>query len=152
EAQPGRPALLQGPDPVRVPYRHQQVVPDLRAQEVEIVRALHLVADDLQDDLEVAGVLLVLAIDGDPLPGRLDHEEREVEAGEHAGGEGVGAGGHVDHDVLVGAVDQVVQAQLHRSGLGVVAGDPQVGVGEGAGDHQTDGSTVEFHRTGAGGV
>lgn len=54
-----------------MPEGHQQVVPDLGAEEVEVVLPLHLVADDLQDDSEVAGVLPVLAIDGDPLPGRL---------------------------------------------------------------------------------
>lgn len=150
EVEPGRAALLHGAHPVRVPDRHEQVVTDLGAEEVDVVLSLHLVADDLQLDAVVAGVLLVLAVDGDPLPGRLGDEERHVEAGEHAGGEGVRARRHVDHDVLVGAVHQVVQAQLHRSGLGVVAGDPQVGVREGAGDHQTDGAAVEFHRAGAG--
>ena len=32
--------------------------------------------------------------------------------------------------------------------LGVVAGDPQVGLGEGAGDHQPDGAAVEFRPAG----
>ncbi|MDQ0832476.1 hypothetical protein QF032_004320 [Streptomyces achromogenes] len=149
EPEPGRPALLHRAHPVRVPDRHEQVVADFRSEEVDVVPALHLVADDLQLDAEVAGVLLVLAIDGDPLARRFGDEERDVEAGEHAGGEGVRAGGHVDHDVLVTTVHQVVQAQLHRPRLGVVAGDPQVGFRERSRDHQTDGATVEFHRPGA---
>ncbi len=133
-----------------MPDGHQKVVPGLGAQEVDVVAALHLVADDPEDDAEVAGVLPVLAVDGDPLPGRLGDEERHVEAGEQAGGEGVRAGRHVDDHVLLGAVHQVVQEQLHRARLGVVAGDPEVGVGERTRDHQTDGAAVEFHLPGAG--
>ncbi len=142
--------LLHGTHPVRVPDRLQEVVPDFGAEEVEVVLALHLVADDLQDNPEVLGVLLVLAIDGDSLPGRFGDEERDVEAGEQAGREGVRARGHVDDDILARAVDEMVQAQLHRARLGVVAGHSQIGFGERAGDHQTDGAAVEFHGPRAG--
>ena len=83
-----------GPSPWRAPSPSgrpstSRSSPDLRAQEVDVVLALHLVADDLQRDAEVPGVLLVLAVDGDALAGRLGDQERHVEAGEHAGGEGV---------------------------------------------------------------
>ena len=59
-----------------------------------------------------------------------------VEAGEQAGGEGVGAGGHVDDDVLAGPVDQVVEVELDRAELGVVAGHAEIVLVERAGDHQ----------------
>ena len=150
EIEPRRAALLHGAHPVGVPDGDEQVVAHLCAQEVQVVLALHLVPHDLQRDAEVPCVLLVLAVDRDPLTRRLGDQERHVEAGEHAGGEGVRARGHVDDHVLVAAVDEMVQAQLHRSDLGVVAGDTEVGLGEGARDHQTHGPAVEFHgsRTG----
>ncbi len=56
-----------------------------------------------------------------------------VEAGEQPGGERVGAGGHVDDDVLAGGVEQVVEEQLDRSELGVEAGHAEVVLGERAG-------------------
>ncbi len=118
--------------------RDEQVLSDLVLQEREVVRALHLVADDLQADPEVPCVLPVLAVDRDALAGGLGDQERHVEAGEHPGGEGVAARRHVDDDELVAAVDEVVQAQLHRPHLGVVAGHAQIGVGERPGRHQLD--------------
>lgn len=105
-------------------------------EEEQVVLAGHLVADDGDRDAELGGVVAVLAVDGDALEGRFDDQERHVEAGEQAGGEGVGAGGHVDDDVLTGAVDEVVQVQLDRTELGVVAGHVQVAPTEGAGHHE----------------
>lgn len=58
--------------------------------------------------------------------------------------------GHVDHDVLVRAVDQVVEAELDRPDLGVVAGDAQVRLGERPGGHQPYGLPVEQQRARAG--
>ncbi len=146
----GRTALLHRPHPVRVPDGHKEIVTHLVAQEPEVVRPLDLVADDFERDAEVTGVVQVLAVHRDALAGGLGHQERHVEAGEHAGGERVGARRHVDHDVLVRAVDEVVEAQLHRSDLGVVAGDAEVRLGERAGRHQPDLPVVEPHRPGTG--
>ena len=76
----------------------------------------------------------VLAVHPDAAPGGLADEHRQVEPGEQPRREGVGSRGHVDHDVLAGAVDEVVEPQLHRAGLRVVAGDADVGLVELTGD------------------
>lgn len=146
----GRAALLHRPDPVRLPDGDQQVLTGLVLEELDVLRALHLVADDLEGDPEVPRVLLVLAVDGDALAGRFGHQEGHVEAGEHAGGEGVRAGRHVDDDVLVRAVREVVEAELDRADLGVVAGHPEVGLGERPRGHQPHGLPVEQHGACAG--
>ena len=147
-----RAALLHGTDPVRVPHRRQQVVPHLLAQEGQVVLALHLVAHHPQGDVVVLGVLLVLAVDGDALAGRLGHQEGHVEAGEHPGRERVAARRHVDDDILVPPVHQVVQVELHRADLGVVAGDAEIGLVERAGGHQAHRAVVQADGPGAGGV
>ncbi len=129
-------AALHGAHPRRVAEGDEEVLTDLRPEELQVLRALHLVPDDAQPHVEVARVVAVLAVDGHALAGRFGDEEGHVEAGEHAGGEGVAAGRHVDDDIGVPPVHQVVQAELHRAGLGVVAGDPEVALGEGAGGEQ----------------
>lgn len=46
------------------------------------------------------------------------------------------AGGHVNDDVLAGTVDEVIEVQLNRAELGVVAGPSEVILVKGAGDHE----------------
>jgi hypothetical protein len=55
-------------------------------------------------------------------------------------------GGHVHDDVLVRPVDEVVEEQFDRADLGVVAGDPQVLGGEGAGHREPDPADLTDHR------
>jgi hypothetical protein len=86
------------------------------------------------------GVLRVLSEYPHTAPCRLAHQHRQVEAGEQTRRKRVGARGHVDHDVLAGPVDQVVEVELHRAGLRVVAGYPDVGLVELAG-HQVPHTT-----------
>jgi hypothetical protein len=114
----------------------QQVGAELLAQEGDVAVGPHLVADGREVDVVAAGVALVLAPDRGRLAGRLDHQEGAVEAGEQAGGEAVGPCGHVDDHVLAGTVDQVVEQQLDRAGLGVVAGHAEVVGAEGSGGEQ----------------
>lgn len=92
----------------------QQRVADAFAQERHVVGVVDLVTDDLKSDVVVFGVVDPLAVDGDALPGRFGDEECQVEAGEHARGEGLGSGRTVDHRVFPGAVDEVVEVQLPR--------------------------------------
>ncbi len=121
-----RPPLLRRAHERRQPDPGQQVLADLRAQEAEVVVAGHLVADHADAYSVLLRVVPVLAVDGDAAPGGLGNQEGHVELGEHAGGERVRAGGLVDHDILALAVEQVVEQQLDRADLGVVAGQAEV--------------------------
>lgn len=56
---------------------------------------------------------------------------------------------HVDDDIVVGAVDEMVEAELDRADLGVVAGHAQIRLGERPGGHQPDLPVVEPDRAGA---
>ena len=109
--------------------RHgEQRVADL-APGSPVVGVGDLVAEHAQRDAVTRGVADVLPVDPDAAAGRLADQEGQVEAGEQAGGEGVGARGHVDHDVLARAVEEVVEQQLDRADLGVVAGHAEVVLG-----------------------
>ena len=108
------------------PIQVEQVVADVLAQELHVGLVVDLVADHAHPHAEVAGVADVLPVDADAAQGRLADQERQVEPGEQAGGERVGAGGHVHHDVLARPVDEVVEQQLDRADLGVVAGHAEV--------------------------
>jgi hypothetical protein len=121
----------------------EQIVADLAAQKRDIGRAGDLVADHGQRQAEAGGIGAILAHDRDRLEGGFAEDERPVEPREQAGCEGVGAGGHVHHHVLAGAVDQVVEQQFDDPGLGVEAGDTEVALGEGAGGEQAHAAGVE---------
>jgi hypothetical protein len=112
----------------------EQVLAGVLAQERLVRRVVHLVAHHADRHLVARRVVGVLPVHAHPAQGRLAHQERAVEPGEQARGERVGTRGHVDHYVLVVAVEQVVEDQLHRADLRVVAGHPQVLLGEPAGD------------------
>ncbi len=79
----------------------------------------------------------------DCLSGGLAHQEGVVETGEQAGGERVGAGGHVDHHVFARGVEQMVEQQLDGSELGVEAGHAEVVLGERAGGQQPHAGDVD---------
>jgi hypothetical protein len=102
-------ALLLRADEPRLSEAADQVVADLGAQVRDIVVTGDLVADDGERHVVPGGVVAVLPVHGHTPPGGLGDEERQVEPGEQPGGERVRAGGHVDHHVLAGPVDQVVE-------------------------------------------
>src|ERR1022692_15416 len=131
-----RAALFHGAPGWLVAEAGQQRLARVLAQERAVTVALDLVADDGHGDVVAGGVALPLPVDADALAGRLGDQEGEVEAGEHAGGERLGACGAVDYHVLARPVGEVVEVQLGRAGLGVVAGHAEVLAGERAGGHQ----------------
>jgi hypothetical protein len=83
------------------------------------------------------GVLSELLVHPDPAPSRLAHQHDHVEPGEQARGERVRTRRHIDHYVLGRPVDEMVEVQLHRPGLRVVAGHTNVVLGELTSHHQT---------------
>jgi len=109
-----------------VPDAREEVIAHVRAQERHILGRLDLVAHDRDVDPVVTGVVGVLPVDGHAFPCRLDHQEHNVEPREQTAGERVRPCGHVHDDVLPGPVDEVVEVQLDRSGLAVIAGHPEV--------------------------
>lgn len=70
------------------------------------------------------------------LAGGFGDKEGEIKPCEHAGRERFGTCGAIHYDVLAGRVDQVIQVQLDGAGLGVIAGNADVVIGERAGRHQ----------------
>ena len=115
----------------------EQVVADVLLEEEQVVLAGDLVADHRDADA-------VLARRGRGTGGRRETPLRVGSATRNVRSKRVNRpeakasapGGHVDHDVLAGAVDQVVQVELDRAELGVVAGHPEVALVERAGHHQ----------------
>ena len=135
-AQAERAALLHRPHRRLVTEPGEQVAAGVLAQERHVQLALHLVAGDREGHVEPGGVVPPLPVHPHPLAGRLGDQDGQVEPGEHARGERLRARGAVHHHVLPGAVDEMVQVQLDRAGLRVIAGHPEVGVAEPAGGHQ----------------
>src|SRR5947209_3699575 len=69
----------------------EQRVARVLAQEVDVLRSVHLVADDGDGDVVVSRVVTVLTEHRHAAQCRLGDQQHEVEAREHSGGEGVGA-------------------------------------------------------------
>ena len=107
-------------------------------QECYVVLVVDLVADHRDRHVIVLGVADVLLVDAHRAQGRFAHQEGMVKAGEHAGGESLGTGHHVDYDELVAAVHEVVEQQLDCANLRVVAGNAEVVVIEPAGGGEAD--------------
>ena len=131
-------AALGRPHPRRPVEAAEQRVADLRAQPPGVLGVGDLVAEHPQRHPVPGRVRRVLPVHADPAPGRLADQHGQVEPGEQAGRERVGARGHVHHHVLAGPVHQVVEVELHGTGLGVVAGHADVVLVELAGDQVPD--------------
>ena len=121
-------------------------VADVLTQERDVVLIVDLVADHRDPHVVVCGVAQVLFVDADAAQGRLAYQERVVEASEHAGGEGLCPGHHVDDDELVEAVHEVVEQEFDRPDLRVVAGDAEVVFSESAGGGEADALVVGEER------
>lgn len=131
-------AAFGGFDVSGAPAPADEGVADMFAEERNVVCVVDLIADDGDVDVVVLGIADVLLVDADAAQRWFAHQEGVVEAGEHAGGEGLGPGDHVDHDEFVGRVHEVVKQQLDRADLRVVAGDAEVILHEAAGGGEAD--------------
>jgi hypothetical protein len=127
---------LGGADVRGATHPAHQVGTELSAQERGILLVGDLVSHDRDPYPEVTGIGAVLPVDPGAAQDGLADQQRHVEAGEQPEGEGVSAGGHVHHHVLLDVVDEMVEQQFYRPDLGVVPGHPEIVLGERAGDRQ----------------
>src|SRR6266566_1492546 len=113
-------------------------VPEVELHRLPVLSALVLgrLVGGTADRLERRPVRWFELGDGSVRPFSL--ARGHIELGEHVRRERVGAGGHVHHHVLARLVDEMVEQQLDRAHLGVVAGRAQVGLLERSRRHEAN--------------
>lgn len=106
------------------------------AQECNVLFVLDFIADDADLNVMVACVFLVLAVHRNAFAGRFSHQKGDVEASEQPRGKRVRPRSHVHDDVLVWAVDDMIEVELGGTDLAVVARKTEVVLCEWAGNHE----------------
>jgi hypothetical protein len=130
-------ALLHGPHRGLVPEPGDEVIARVLAEERYVLVGLHLISRQHHGDVVASGVSLPLPVHAEALAGGLGDQDGQVEASEQPGRERVSPGSAVHHHILAGTVNEVVEVQLDRAGLGVVAGHAEVVLTERTGGQQS---------------
>lgn len=93
-------------------HRHE-IIADMLLNKFLVFPRLNFIADNLDMYLKGAGVLFVLSIDRDRLQRWLDNEKSDIKSSEEPRREGISASGHINHNVVVLPIDQVIQEEFN---------------------------------------